>query len=82
MIAFLVIGIAIVLWLQQWMLENVTDFVDANFWPEENVVDPEDVFNIVVELKNKKSFPIYFIRVKIKRNRKFNRTNGCDKVSC
>ena len=65
MIAFLVIGIAIVLWLQQWMLENVTDFVDANFWPEENVVDPEDVFNIVVELKNKKSFPIYFIRVKM-----------------
>lgn len=65
MIAFLVIGIAIVLWAQQWLLENVTEFVDANFWPEENVVDPDDVFNIIVELKNKKSFPIYFINVRM-----------------
>ena len=37
MIAFLIIGIVIVLWVQQWLLDNVTDFVDANFWPEENV---------------------------------------------
>ena len=65
MIAFLIIGIAIVLWIQQWLLENVADFVDANFWPEENVVDPDDVFNIIVELKNKKSFPIYFINVRM-----------------
>ena len=44
------------------------DFVEANFWPEENVVDPGDSFNIVIELKNKKSFPIYFIKINIKFN--------------
>ena len=65
MIAFLIICIAIVMWVQQWILENSPDFVDANFWPEENVVDPDDIFNIIVELKNKKSFPIYFIKVNI-----------------
>ncbi len=63
MVAFLLISVMIVLWVQQWMLENVADFVDANFWPEENVVDQEDYFNIIVELKNKKAFPVYFIRV-------------------
>lgn len=63
MIAFFIIGILIVRWLQQWMLENATDSVDCNFWPEENVVDPDDVFNIIVELENKKQFPVYFIRV-------------------
>ena len=63
MIAFLSICIGIVLWVQDWILENTPDFVDANFWPEENVVDPGDVFNIVVELKNKKQFPLYFIKV-------------------
>ena len=65
MIAFLIISIVIVLWVQQWILDNSPDFVDANFWPEENVVDPDDIFNIVVELKNKKSFPVYFIRVNV-----------------
>ena len=55
MIAFLIICIVIVLWVQEWVLDNATDFVDANFWPEENVVDPDDVFNIIVELKNKKA---------------------------
>lgn len=63
MIVFLIICVTIVMWVQQWILENSPDFVDANFWPEENVVDPDDSFNIIVELKNKKSFPIYFIRV-------------------
>ncbi len=72
MIAFLIICIVIVLWVQQWMLDNVTDFVDANFWPEENVVDPDDAFNIIVELKNKKAFPIYFINVEMTFPKEFN----------
>lgn len=65
MIAFLIVGILIVLWIQEWVLENSPNFVDANFWPEENVVDPDDSFNIVVELKNTKSLPLYFIKVNI-----------------
>ena len=65
MIAFLIIAAVIVMWVQQWLLDNVTEFVDINFWPEENVVDPDDSFNIIVELKNKKSFPVYFIKVNI-----------------
>ena len=65
MIAFLIIGIIIVLWLQDWILENSPDFVDTNLWSEENVVDPDDSFNIIVELKNKRQFPLYFIRVRI-----------------
>ena len=63
MIAFLIICIAIILWVQQWILDNTPDFVEANFWPEENVVDPGDSFHIVIELKNKKAFPIYFIKI-------------------
>ncbi len=65
MIAFLIICIVIVMWAQQWILENAPEFVDANFWPEENVVDPDDFFNVIVELKNKKSFPIYFIKIRM-----------------
>ena len=65
MIAFFIIGILLAVWAQDWILENTTEFVDANFWPEENVVDPKDVFNIVVELENKMSFPVYFIKVKM-----------------
>ena len=63
MIAFLIISVAIVLWVQQWILENTPDFVEANFWPEENVVDPGDPFHIIIELKNKKAFPLYFIKI-------------------
>ena len=37
--------------------------MEANFWPEENVVDPDETFNIIIELKNKSQFPIYFIKV-------------------
>jgi len=72
MIAFLFICIVIVMWVQQWILENVPEFVDVNFWPEENVVDPDDFFNIVVELKNKKSFPVYFIKIRISFPRGFH----------
>ncbi len=63
MIAFIILCIILILWVQQWFLENTPDFVEANFWPEENIVDPNDTFNIIVELKNKSSFPIYFIKV-------------------
>ena len=63
MIAFIILCIILILWVQQWFLENTPYFVEANFWPEENVVDPEDTFNIIIELKNKSSFPIYFIKV-------------------
>lgn len=71
MIVFLIICIAIVLWIQDWILENAPDFVDANFWPEENVVDPDDVFNMVIELKNKRSFPVYFIKVNVSFTKEF-----------
>lgn len=72
MIAFLFICIVIVLWVQQWILENTPEFIDANFWPEENVVDPDDSFNIIVELKNKKAFPVYFIKVNMSFPQEFN----------
>ena len=71
MIAFLILCIVIVLWVQQWILENTPDFVEANFWPEENVVDPGDNFNIIIELKNKKAFPLYFIRVNMSFSKEF-----------
>ena len=71
MIAFLILCIAIVLWVQQWILENTPDFVEANFWPEENIVDPGDSFNIIIELKNKKAFPIYFLKVNMSFSKEF-----------
>ncbi|MBR5521180.1 MAG: DUF58 domain-containing protein [Oscillospiraceae bacterium] len=81
MIAFLIICIAIVLWVQEWVLDNATDFVDANFWPEENVMDPDDVFNIIVELKNKKAFPVYFIKVRLAFPQVFNVAPGAKVTS-
>ena len=63
MIAVIILCIVIALWAQQWILENTPAFVEANFWPEENVVDPDETFNIIIELKNKSQFPIYFIKV-------------------
>ncbi len=63
MIAFIILCILIVLWIQQWILENTPHYVEANFWPEENVVDLDETFHIIVELKNKSPFPIYFIKV-------------------
>ncbi len=81
MIAFLIISIAIVLWVQQWILDNTTEFVDANFWPEENVVDPDDPFNIVVELKNKKAFPIYFIKIKMSFPKEFRVAPGAKHIA-
>ena len=64
MIAFIILCIIIASWAQQWILENTPDFVEANFWPEENVVDPGEKFHLIIELKNKSKFPIYFIKVK------------------
>lgn len=72
MIAFLIICIVLVLWVQRWLMENTAEFVDADFRPDENVVDPDDVFNIVVELKNKKAFPVLFIRLRMTFPKEFN----------
>lgn len=81
MIAFFIIGILLVLWVQDWMLENTTEFVDIDFWPEENVIDPKDVFNIVVELENKMSFPVYFIKVKMTFPQEFSVAPGVKNAS-
>ena len=72
MIAFFIICIALVLWIQQWILDNTPDFVEANFWPEENIVDPGDSFNIIIELKNKKAFPIYFVKINMAFTKEFH----------
>ena len=63
MIGFVILFVILVFFLQQWILDHSPDAVDANFWPEDNVVDPDESFNIVIELKNKERFPLYFIRV-------------------
>ena len=63
MIGFVILFVILVFFLQQWILEHTPEAVDANFWPEDNVVDPDEGFNIVIELKNKERFPLYFIRV-------------------
>lgn len=71
MIAFIILCIILILWVQQWILENTPDFVDVNFWPEENIIDPDDTFNIIIELKNKSSFPIYFIKLDMAFSKEF-----------
>ena len=63
MIAFIILCIIVVSFLQHWILENTPDAVDFNFWPEDNVVDPDESFNIELELKNKERFPIFFIKI-------------------
>lgn len=63
MIGFVILFVILAFVLQQWMLEHTPEAVDANFWPEDNVVDPDEAFNVVIELKNKEHYPLYFIRV-------------------
>ena len=62
-IFFLIVLIALIFFLQQWTLENGIDAVDGNYWPEENIVDPGESFNLTVELKNQARLPLYFLKV-------------------
>lgn len=50
---------------QQWTLENGLDGLEGDFWPEDNVVDPREPFDITILLKNTKRFPLYFIKVQL-----------------
>ena len=62
-IFFLIVLIILIFFLQQWTLENGIDAVDGNYWPEENIVDPGEAFNLTVELKNLTRLPLYFLKV-------------------
>lgn len=62
-IFFLIVLIALILFLQQWTLENGINAVDGDYWPEENIIDPGDLFNLTIELKNKARLPLYFLKV-------------------
>lgn len=62
-LAFLLLFIILILIFQQWSLENGLDGLEGDFWPEENVVDPEEPFHITIHLKNTKRFPLFFVKV-------------------
>ena len=62
-IFFLIVLIALILFLQQWTLENGIESVEGNFWPEENIIDPGETFNLTVDLKNTAKLPLYFLKV-------------------
>ncbi len=62
-IFFLIVLIALILFLQQWTLENGIESVEGNYWPEENIIDPGETFNLTVDLKNTAKFPLYFLKV-------------------
>ena len=62
-IFFLIVLMVLIFFLQQWTLESGIDAVDGNYWPEENIVDPGETFNLTVELKNNARLPLYFLKV-------------------
>ena len=62
-IFFLIVLIALILFLQQWTLENGINSVEGNYWPEENIIDPGETFNLTVDLKNTAKLPLYFLKV-------------------
>ena len=62
-IFFLIVLVALIFFLQQWTLENGIQAVDGNYWPEENIIDPGETFNLTVELKNNARLPLYFLKV-------------------
>lgn len=62
---FLLLFIILVLFLQQWSLDDSLDSVEGDFWPSGNVIEPEEIFQITVRLKNQKRFPLYYVKVEI-----------------
>ena len=62
-IFFVILLLVMIMLLQQWTLENGLDAVDGDFWPEENVIDPGDQFDLTVKLKNSSRLPLYFLKV-------------------
>ena len=71
MIAFVILCVVVVSFLQRWILENTPEAVDFNFWPEDNVVDPDETFHVALELKNRERFPIFFIKIKASFSKEF-----------
>ena len=64
-IFFLIILVILILFLQQWTLENGITAVDGNYWPEENIVDPDESFDVTVDLRNNARLPLYFLKVQL-----------------
>lgn len=62
-LGFVLLFVILILIVQQWTLENSLDAVEGNFWPKDNVVDPDETFDVSIELKNKKRLPLYYIKV-------------------
>ena len=48
-IFFVILLLVMIMLLQQWTLDNGLDAVEGDFWPEENVIDPGDQFDLTVK---------------------------------
>ncbi len=71
MIAFVILFVILILILQQWTLENHLDTLEGDFSPEENILEPDEMFHIVITLKNKTRRPLYFIRIGVPLGKEF-----------
>lgn len=62
-VLFIVLLILLGFLAQRYSLQHAFDAMECDYWPEQNIVDPEEEFDITISLKNKKTWPMYYVRV-------------------
>lgn len=68
---FLSLFIILILFLQQWSLDSNLDVIEGDFFPDENVVDPDAWFDISIKLKNHRRFPLFYVKIQFPFSQEF-----------
>lgn len=59
---FVILLILVGLLAQKYVLTHSHDAVESDYWPEQNIVEPEEEFDMVISLKNKTKRTLHYIR--------------------
>ncbi len=62
-VLFVVLLILLGLLVQRYSLQHAFDAMECNYWPEQNIVEPEEEFDIMISLTNKGRWPMHYVRV-------------------
>ena len=61
-ILFVILLILLGMVMQRYSMYRSIDAVESDYWPEQNIVDPEEEFDVVISLKNKTRWNLHYIR--------------------
>lgn len=59
---FVILLIFVGLLVQRYILKHGLNAVECDYWPEQNIVDPEEEFDVVISLKNRKPWTLHYIK--------------------